>query len=159
MSVDARKLEVDIELWSPADDFYNLLVNDTHHFITASPDTVQALDIHEGDGYTTGSIKSWTYCVEPGGAKEIFKERVVVDEQNKTMEMVAVSGNILEQYKTYKLVYTVFEKDGTGFVKLQLVYEKFRDTDLEPDQYLNFLTNLLKATDSYLFQKQRGTSH
>lgn len=62
MGVDG-KLEVDIELKSPADDFFKLLVNETHHFIAASPDTVHDLEIHEGDGYTHGSIKSWTYCV------------------------------------------------------------------------------------------------
>ncbi|KAI4379077.1 hypothetical protein MLD38_005416 [Melastoma candidum] len=151
-------LVADVEIQSPADDFYKLLINETHHFITASPDTVHTLDVHEGDGYSAGSIRSWTYCVEPGGEKEVYKERVVVDEQNKTLEMVAISGHIFDQYKTYKIVFKVFEKDETAFVKLQLVYEKYKDSDPEPEHYLKFLTKLLKASDSHLLQKLRGSS-
>lgn len=76
------------------------------------------------------------------------------------MEMMAVGGHILEQYKAYKLVYKVFTKeDGTGVVKLQLVYEKFKEADPEPNDYLKFLTKLLKDTDSHIFQKLLGSSN
>ncbi|XP_030513811.1 MLP-like protein 328 [Rhodamnia argentea] len=146
------KVEEEFEINSPADKFYKRLSYELHHLPDASPDKVQGAEIHEGDWVTPGSVKLWNYTID--GVQEVFKEKVEIDEENKTMTMVAVGGHILEQYKAYKIVYQVFPKGESGTVKISLIYEKFKETDGEPHNYLRFVVDLFKDLDKHLTPKQ-----
>ncbi|KAI9169026.1 hypothetical protein LWI28_005726 [Acer negundo] len=79
----AGKLEVDVVLKASGDSFYKILINQVHQMPTASS-KIQAVDIHEGDWETPGSIKLWKYTIEglssSGGYESIL---VVVDRLSK----------------------------------------------------------------------------
>ncbi|OWM83507.1 MLP-like protein 329 [Punica granatum] len=145
----ALSVESDVELKSPADKFFKRLSSELHHLPNAS-DIIHGVEVHDGDFKTHGSVKSWSYSID--GRKEIFKEKFEIDEGNMTVSMVALGGHILEQYKSYKIVYNVFPNEGDKLVvlKIKLVYEKFKETDPDPNNYLRFLVSVFKDLDNYL---------
>ncbi|CAL2232534.1 unnamed protein product [Prunus armeniaca] len=51
-------------------------------------------------------------CVD--GNVEIFKEKLEIDEANKWVSLTALEGNVLEQYKSYKIIFQVTSKSGGG---------------------------------------------
>ncbi|XP_018720050.1 MLP-like protein 28 [Eucalyptus grandis] len=120
------KLEEDFEINSPAEKFYKRWSYEVHHLPEASPDKVQGAEIHEGDWVTPGSVKLWNYTVDSS----------------------------LSSIKAYKIVNQVFPKDEAGTVKITLIYEKFKETDGEPHDYLRFLVDLAKDLDKHLIPKQ-----
>ncbi|XP_056165397.1 MLP-like protein 28 [Syzygium oleosum] len=146
------KVEEEFEINSPADKFYKCLSSELHHLPDASPAKVQGAEILEGDWVTPGSVKLWNYTID--GVHEVFKEKVEIDEENKTVTMVGVSGHVLEKYKAYMIVYQVFPKGESGTVKLSLIYEKFKETDGEPHNYLQFGVDFLKDLDKHLTAKK-----
>ncbi|KAL5763272.1 hypothetical protein ACOSP7_019536 [Xanthoceras sorbifolium] len=116
----AGKVEVDVELKASGDH------------------KIQAVDLHEGDWETPGSIKLWKYIID--GKTEIFKERVHFDDKDKCITM---DGK-------YKVIFQVLNKDEGGLVKLSLEYEKHKATDEPPYQYLDFVAGLIKDIDAHL---------
>ncbi|XP_056165398.1 MLP-like protein 328 [Syzygium oleosum] len=105
-----------------------------------------------GDWVSPGSVKLWNYTID--GVQEIFKEKMEIDEDKKSMTMVAVGGHILEQYKVYKAVYQVFPKGESGSVKISFIYKKFKETDGEPHNYLLLVVDVIKDLDKHLTPKQ-----
>ncbi|XP_030448061.1 MLP-like protein 329 [Syzygium oleosum] len=146
------KVEEELEINSPADKFFKRLSSELHHLPDASPDKVQGAEILEGDWVTPGSVKLWNYTID--GVQEVFKEKVEIDEENKTITMVGLSGHVLEKYKAYMIVYQVFPKGESGTVKLSLIYEKFKETDGEPHNYLKFGINVIKDLEKHLTPKK-----
>ncbi|KAF8040163.1 hypothetical protein BT93_B2403 [Corymbia citriodora subsp. variegata] len=135
------KVEEEFQINSPADKFYKRLSYEVHHLSNASPDKIQGAEIHEGDWVPPGSVKQWNHTID--GVQEVFKERVEIDGEN-----------ILEQYKAYKVVYQAFPKGKSGTGKISLIYEKFKETDGKPHNYLQFLVDLVKDLDKHLIPKQ-----
>jgi len=80
------------------------------------------------------------------GKEEIFKEKVIMDEVNKKITYVAVGGNALELYKSYKAIVKV-EK---GMLKLRIEYEKFNDQIPPPKKYQQFIINIVRDIDANL---------
>lgn len=60
------KLEIEIEIKAPAAKFYNILRKQNHHIPNIS-DSIHAIDLHEGDWETPGSVKQWTYTLGKSG--------------------------------------------------------------------------------------------
>lgn len=56
------KLETELEFKSSADKVYSIISSQNYHVANAS-DTVDEVEIHEGDWQTTGSVKLWKYTV------------------------------------------------------------------------------------------------
>ncbi|KAJ7942965.1 MLP-like protein 28 [Quillaja saponaria] len=88
------KLEAEIEIKTPVEKFYNHLKSQNHIVPNASSDKVHSVEVREGDWETFGSVRFWKYTIEAN--LEVFKERVVVDEENKTVSLTAVEGNVLD---------------------------------------------------------------
>ncbi|KAI6686061.1 hypothetical protein NL676_031974 [Syzygium grande] len=152
------KVEEELEINSPADKFFKRLSPELHHLPDASPDKVQGAEIHEGDQVTTGSVKLWNYtiAVDMFILSSIYAQyhKKLLDEENKTITLVGLSGHVLVKYKAYIIVYQVFPKGESGTVKLSLIYEKFKETDGEPHNYLKFGINVVKDLDKHLTPKK-----
>lgn len=84
------------------------------------------------------------YIVE--GKEEIFKERIEVDEVNKTITYVAVGGNVLDSFKNYKAIVVV----ENGIFKLRIEYEKLNYDTPPPKKYQQFILNIVKDLDGNL---------
>ncbi|KAL5828005.1 hypothetical protein ACOSQ3_019837 [Xanthoceras sorbifolium] len=144
----AGKLEVDVELKASGDQFYKIFSNEVHQMPNASS-KIQAVDLHEGDWETPGSIKLRKYIID--GETEEFKEKVDFDDEKRCITFDAVGGHILERYKKYKAIFQVTENDeGGGMVKVTLVYEKFKEDDDPPHKFLNFVADVIRDVDAHI---------
>jgi hypothetical protein len=57
------KQDVEVEMMSPADEFYNVLKSKIQHLSTISSDKVHGVEVHEGDWETSGSVRLWKFTV------------------------------------------------------------------------------------------------
>ena len=64
--------------------------------------------------------------------------------------MDGVGGHVLEKFKKYKGIFQVINKDEGGLVKLTLEYEKHKEADEPPSQYLDFVAALIIDIDEHL---------
>ncbi|KAJ7942969.1 Major latex protein domain containing protein [Quillaja saponaria] len=129
------KLEADIEIKTPAEKFYNLLKSQNHQVPNASSDKVHSVEVHEE------------------GNLEVFKERVEVDEENKTVSLTAVEGHVLDLYKKYKVNFKVTPKTSEGgLMKITVEYEKKNYSIPDPNKYLQFVIHVVQDIDSQLIK-------
>ncbi|KAJ4826530.1 hypothetical protein Tsubulata_032343 [Turnera subulata] len=97
-----EKLEMTVEIISSAEDVFKFLCNQTREFPTVSPDKVQRVDVDEDNRQSDGSvIASWTIIID--GQSEILKEKLQVDEANKSVTFNTVGGHVMDLYKNKKL--------------------------------------------------------
>ncbi|OWM64003.1 hypothetical protein CDL15_Pgr006373 [Punica granatum] len=87
------KLEAELELKSTVDKLYKRLKSEIHHAPDASSDKIHAIEVHEGDWETPGSVKLWTYTIELH----------IMDLSGKletAMEIPASAENFLKLFRT-----------------------------------------------------------
>ncbi|KAI7981942.1 hypothetical protein LOK49_Contig6G00014 [Camellia lanceoleosa] len=106
------KMEGEVEIKCDADELFQIGSGKKAHIVpNLSPDKVSKLDLHEGEWGDHGSIKVWTYVTE--GKVGTFKEKVIIDEENKTVHLTAVKGHCLDLYKSYNIIYQIIHKGET----------------------------------------------
>ncbi|KAL5553448.1 hypothetical protein UlMin_040849 [Ulmus minor] len=144
-----EKLEVQAEIKSSADKFYQILRSKGHLLPTICPNLVKDVKLIKGDWETLGSVRQWTYVT---GNSENSKEEVeAIDEENKSITFAAVDGDITQYYKNVKATLQVTEKaQGGSSVKWTLEYEKKNENFPAPNQYLDFVSIVTKQIDAYL---------
>ncbi|KAH8500619.1 hypothetical protein Peur_042455 [Populus x canadensis] len=146
------KLEIEIEIKAPAAKFYNILRKQNHHIPNIS-DSIHAIDLHEGDWETPGSVKQWTYTLD-GNAPLCVKETVEeVDDQNKTIKFNCLEGEVLKEFKSFKAIVQVTPKAGEGsLVKWTIEFEKVNEDIPSPDAYLELAQKMTKDIDDHLVE-------
>lgn len=98
------------------------------------------------------------YFVRTDGKIESFKEKVEIDEANKSVSLTAVDGHVLEQYRSYKVTFQVIPKsddtqEGAGLVKITVEYGKLNENDAPPHKYLSIPVNIVKDVDAHLLKE------
>lgn len=84
-----------------------------------------------------------------------MKEKVLVDDENKTVTFIALEGDMLEELKSYKVIYRVTPKsDGGGLVKITAEYEKLNENVPVPNRYLQLLVNVTKDIEAHLLKAE-----
>lgn len=79
------------------------------------------------------------------------KEKFEIDEANMTMSKVGIGGDVLDRYKSFKITYEVTPVDDRHAVlKVKISYEKYKDTDPDPDNYLQLLVGIKKDVAAHL---------
>ncbi|KAI7995069.1 MLP-like protein 328 [Camellia lanceoleosa] len=148
----AGKMETEVEIKSDGDEILHMFGGKkAHHVPNLVSHHIQNVDLHEGEWGDHGSVKAWTCVVE--GKVETYKERVSIDEENKTVHLTALEGtDCLEFYKSYNLIFQIIPKGETKVVKITIEYEKRNKDVPDPQKYLNHLINLFKDVDSKLVQ-------
>ncbi|XWS69344.1 hypothetical protein CRYUN_Cryun04dG0171200 [Craigia yunnanensis] len=145
------KLEADVEVKASADKLFSIVRKENHQIPNAASDKVHSVEVHEGDWEAHGSVKLWKYSVE--GKVEILKEKVLVDDANKTVTLIALEGHVMEEFKSYKIVYSVTPKsDQSSLVKITLEYEKLNENIPDPNRYLQFIVNLTKDVEAHVLK-------
>ncbi|CAK8570372.1 unnamed protein product [Lathyrus sativus] len=138
-------LETTVQLKSCPQKFYNFLKSQSQQIPNkAQSENVHGVEIHKGDWNTPGSIKIWKFSIE--GKEEIFKEKIEVDEVNKTITYVAAGGNVLELYKNYKAIVKVENQ----ILMLRIEYENINDDTPPPKKYQQFIMNIVRDLDGNL---------
>ncbi|KAJ7942982.1 MLP-like protein 28 [Quillaja saponaria] len=138
------KVETEVEIKVPADKFYNIWSKQAHHVSTASPNNIQAVHVHEGDWETEGSIKVWKYNLG------FIKEKVFLNDEDKTVTLIGLEGDVMQEFKTWKVVIHANPKgEGSSLVKVSIEYEKIKEEIPTPNNYLNFSVNLMKDIEAH----------
>ncbi|KAI6686052.1 hypothetical protein NL676_031965 [Syzygium grande] len=146
------KLEIEVEIQSSADEFYNVWRNQVYHLPNAS-DAVQNVQLHEGEWHSEDAVKLWNYTLE--GKALTAKEKVEVDDANKVLTFNVIEGDLMEEFKTFKAIVKMTAKsDGRGsLVKWTLDYEKLNEDVADPNAYIDLDAKLTKDTDAYLINR------
>ncbi|KAJ7942977.1 MLP-like protein 28 [Quillaja saponaria] len=142
------KVETEVEIKVPADKFYNIWSKQAHHASTASPNNIQTVHVHEGDWEQEGSIKVWNYNLD--GSPGVFKEKVVLKDEDKSVTFIGLEGDVMQEYKTWKVVFHANPKgEGSSLVKVSIEYEKIKEEIPTPNNYLNFMVNVIKDIEAH----------
>ncbi|KAK0573883.1 hypothetical protein LWI29_015018 [Acer saccharum] len=143
------KLEADIEIKAPAEKYFNIFKAQCEHLPNISSSNIQGVDLHEGDWDTHGSVKLWKYTVE--GREESYKEKVEIDDENLSVTLVGLEGDVFKNYKSWKATFQATPKgDGSSVIKHILEYEKLNQDVPVPNPYLDFLVSITKDIASHL---------
>ncbi|XP_038715567.1 MLP-like protein 34 [Tripterygium wilfordii] len=98
-----RKMETSFEIEASADEFYSVFKSQAFHVPKHASSHMEAVDLHEGDWESRGSVKLWKYVV--GGKTETFKEKVELDDEKRMVTLVGLEGDVFKYYTNYKAVF------------------------------------------------------
>ncbi|KAL4280111.1 hypothetical protein GQ457_03G010490 [Hibiscus cannabinus] len=145
------KLESSTEIEASADMFHHMLLHKPHHVSNASPNHVQACDLHHSDWGKEGSIICWTYFLK-GKAKTAKEVVESVDPKNNSLTLRVLEGDILEEFKNVlvKCKATPSAKGGGCVVQWVLEYEKLREDVADPVTTLEMLVEVGKDMGAHL---------
>ncbi|KAF2297107.1 hypothetical protein GH714_017469 [Hevea brasiliensis] len=112
------KLESVLELKSSPEKFLNPWKEQAHQVPNHSPTNIQGVHVHEGDWVTAGSIKVWNYTID--GRAEVFKEKIVFDDEKKILSIVGLEGDLFKIYKVYTVSWELKPKSQGSLAKVTL---------------------------------------
>ncbi|KAJ7967039.1 MLP-like protein 28 [Quillaja saponaria] len=145
------KVETAVEIKVPADKFYKIWSKQAHHVPTASPNHVETVHVHEGDWETDGSIKVWKYNI--GESPKVVKEKVVLNDEDKSVTMIGLEGDVMQEYKAMKIVFHANPKEeDSSLVKVSIEYEKIKEEIPTPNNYLDLMVNVFKDIEAHLLK-------
>ncbi|XVE74685.1 hypothetical protein DITRI_Ditri12bG0037100 [Diplodiscus trichospermus] len=143
------KMEVQVEVKSSADKFYDILRNKLHLVPKISPQQFKNGKVVQGDWNTQGSVREWTFAV--AGSIETVKETIeAYDDESKCFTCCMLEGDLMKYYKTFKSIVNVTASGQGSLVKWTVEYEKKDESVPAPTQYKNFLVSWSKNIDAYL---------
>ncbi|XP_009363503.2 MLP-like protein 423 [Pyrus x bretschneideri] len=144
------KLEVEVEVKSPAQKFWEALRDSTTVFPKAFPQDYKSIDVLEGDGKAVGSVRLITYADDSALVK-VSKETIdAVDEVGKAFAYKVIGGDLLKYYTSFKCVLTVTPKGDGSLVKWSSVYEKAHEQVPEPSIIKDFAVKNFQELDAYV---------
>ncbi|XP_022138045.1 MLP-like protein 31 [Momordica charantia] len=117
------KLVVDVPIKASASQFHEIFHQRPHHISNVSTDKIQGVDLHEGEWGKVGSIICWNYFHD--GKNSVAKEIVeAVDEEKNSITFKVIEGDLLEEFKSFKLTIQCVPKEKGSVVHWTLEYEK-----------------------------------
>ncbi|KAI5437058.1 MLP-like protein 423 [Lathyrus oleraceus] len=144
------KLEVDIELKSNADKYWQTIRDSTTIFPKAFPHDYKSIDVLEGDGKAPGSVRHFHYAEGSQLAKS-SKERIeAADDEKKIVTYSIVEGDLL-QYYTKFLGHIAVIPIGEGCeVKWTAEYVKTKHDIPDPTIVKDFAVKNFLEVDDYI---------
>ncbi|KAK4263982.1 hypothetical protein QN277_029326 [Acacia crassicarpa] len=157
MESKVEKLEADVHIKAPAKKFYDVLSSRTHHLANVCPDKVHAIDLHEGEWGSHGSIIIWNYVHD--GKKCVAKEMVEMDKENYKMTFNVLEGDLLEDYKSFRFLMELLPQEEGTIVHWTLEYEKRKGHSPDPHTLLQFDIDMTKQVDDHLAAQPDNTTN
>ncbi|RDX87728.1 hypothetical protein CR513_30762, partial [Mucuna pruriens] len=133
------KISIEFGVHATATKWFNLAAKQLHN-VQNLTDRVHKATLHHGDDWHHNeSIKHWTCII--GGKVTTFEEIIEsVDEPNKTITYNIFSEDIGRQYKAFKFILQVIDKDHDGaIIKWSIEYEGIDEEVNPPYDYIEFL--------------------
>ncbi|XP_059445574.1 MLP-like protein 28 [Corylus avellana] len=143
------KVEADVEIKAPAEKFHELFSRRPHHISNVCPDKIQGCALHEGDWGNEGSVIYWDY-VHDGQAKVVKEKIEAIDDTNKLVTLKVIEGDLLQEYKSFKIIVQATPKGEGSLVHWSFEYEKLKEDVLEPKTLLQFAIDASKDIDAHL---------
>ncbi|KAL3654491.1 hypothetical protein CASFOL_004172 [Castilleja foliolosa] len=147
-NLTAGKLVSQTNIKSDGDVFHEIFRERPHHIPNMCPAHIQKCDVHEGDFGQVGSVIFWNYthdgkeCV----AKEIIE---AIDEENKSVTFKVIEGDLMELYKSFKLIVHVDTTGEDNLVTWTLVYEKLHGDVPDPHTLMDFCLKVTKDIETH----------
>ncbi|KAJ7953664.1 MLP-like protein [Quillaja saponaria] len=149
MAAAIGKLEVDIEVKSSPDEFWETIRNANVIYPKAFPNDYKNIEILEGDGKAVGSISLITYG-DGSPLVKVSKERIdFVDEEKKIYAYSVIDGDLLNYYKSFKGQLVLTPKGDGSFVKWSCEYVKAKEDIPDPNIIKDFAVKNLLELDVY----------
>ncbi|XAR65032.1 hypothetical protein NMG60_11008979 [Bertholletia excelsa] len=146
----AGKLEVDVELKSPAEKIWDSIMNYANVFPKALPHQYKTIQVVEGDGKTIGSVQLVHYT-EASPVVATSKEKIeAVDAAKKTLSYSVVDGDLLKYYKSFKATVVVVSKGNGSLVKWCCEFAKAGEDIPDPNLIRDFAVKSFQDLDAYL---------
>ncbi|XP_068643991.1 MLP-like protein 423 [Aristolochia californica] len=148
----ASKLEVEVDVKSSADKFWDCLRQSAILFPKIFPEIYKSIEIIEGDGMGVGNIRHIIYA-EGVPMVTFAKEKIeVADEKNKTIAYSVIEGDIVNFYKNFKATLQVLSKGDGALVKWKGEFDKANDEVPEPTLLQQTAAKTFKDLDEYLLK-------
>ncbi|KAM6589228.1 hypothetical protein CsatA_011833 [Cannabis sativa] len=154
--MERKKIEDELDCKSNANKIWASL-RDLYYVYPKAfpPGTYKSIDVLHGDGVHPGSIRVRTY--KEGSPITMFKEKIeVVDEEKKIFGFSIIGGDLLKDYKSFKMSIQVVPKDDDddgndqgSLLKMSCEYEKVALHNPDPIHVKDFAFKLLKQLDDY----------
>ncbi|OAY29253.1 MLP-like protein 43 [Manihot esculenta] len=147
------KLEADVEVAAPADQFHDVFSCRPHHVSIMTPEKIHGVDLHDGDWGKEGTVICWKYFHD--GSPKIAKEIIeAIDDVNLSTTFKVVEGDLLNDYKNFKLIVQATPKENGSLVHWTLEYEKIHENTQDPHSLLEFVVHCSKDISAHLIQVQ-----
>ncbi|KAF7827656.1 MLP-like protein 34 [Senna tora] len=145
------RLETDVHIKASAEQFHDVFCSRTHHIANVCPEKIQGVEIHEGEWGTEGSIIFWNYVHD--GKKCVAKEVVEsIDRENNKITFKVLEGDLLEDYKSFKITIQVFPQEKGSRVHWIMEFEKLKDHIPDPHSLLQLAIEVSHDIDAHLTQ-------
>ncbi|XP_022635973.1 MLP-like protein 43 [Vigna radiata var. radiata] len=146
---EVQKLETKVSMKASAEKFYDVLCNKTHQLPNISPQNLLSVQIHKGQWGTQGSIISWNYLHE--GKVSVVKEILEdIDKEKKKISFRVIEGELLQHYKSFKIMIQVTPMEEGSTVHCVFEYQKQRHHIPDPHAIMQ-ITLHINNTINVLF--------
>ncbi|XP_059305357.1 kirola-like [Lycium ferocissimum] len=142
------KLISQTEIKGCKDLFHEMFRHKPHNIPNVTPKLIQAVNLHEGDWGTVGSVINWNYTLD--GKEEVVKAVVEdIDEEKRLVTFRALEGHVIEQYNAFKATVHIENEGENNLVLWTVEYEKQNEDVPEPLSYLQLYLNMTKDIDAH----------
>ncbi|CAM8950123.1 unnamed protein product [Rhodiola kirilowii] len=138
------KLGIQVELKTPAREAFDFFMKNLGNLPQMLPETVQSLEMLQGDLSTADSVMLLKYNL---GAPMAAK--IKINDLDKNQKMVTyefIEGDVLKLYKSF----TTKLQFADGYVTWEAGYEKVSESAQNPDLCASFAATLLTGMDKFL---------
>ncbi|KAJ4974174.1 hypothetical protein NE237_007348 [Protea cynaroides] len=150
MAGEVATFEVEIEIKTPVQKFFNIYADHVTLLPQVLPDMFKSTTVVKGDGKSVGSIVDWEYMLEPPTVESARQTIEAIDEENMVLTKRFYGGDLGKKFHTYRATLKAYKKGGKDYVKWSLDIEKTHDEILEPHDYMEFVEKFTKEFDSHL---------
>ncbi|KAI4385872.1 hypothetical protein MLD38_003861 [Melastoma candidum] len=140
-------LSISLDISSSAEKFYNQWRTQAH-LLPGISGSIHSVEVHEGDWDSDGAVKLWTYTLE--GKSRTAKDKVSFDDEDKSVTMDIIEGDVLKEFKSFKIVMKASAKaDGKSRVIWSYDFEKISESVALPVSYLIIYEKLTREVESH----------
>ncbi|KAI3744388.1 hypothetical protein L1987_57468 [Smallanthus sonchifolius] len=137
-----------VKISKSGDVFHNLFRHKPHEMIAIAPEKVHDCVLHEGERGAVGSVISWHYT--EGGKRKISKQIIEsVNEENQMLVLKVIAGELVELYKSFKLIMHVEPKGDGEVVTWTFEFEKPDTSVPYPTSLMDYLCSVVKDLDAH----------
>ncbi|NP_001105279.2 MLP-like protein 423 [Zea mays] len=152
----ASKVELVVEVKSPADKLWAALRDSTELFPKIFPEQYKSIETVEGDGKSAGTVRLLKYT-EAVPMLTFAKEKLeTADDENKVVSYSVVDGELADFYKNFKITLKVTpakaEGEGGAVVSWAMEFDKANDQVPDPDVIKETATKTFHDLDDYLLK-------
>ncbi|KQJ83035.1 MLP-like protein 423 [Brachypodium distachyon] len=154
----ASKVELVVEVKSPADKLWTALRDSTELFPKIFPEQYKSIETVEGDGKSAGTVRLLKYT-EGVPMVTFAKEKVeMADDEKKVVSYSVVDGELVSFYKNFRVTVQVTpsaKDDGAAagaVVNWAMEFDKASDAVPDPDVIKETAAKTFHDLDDYLLK-------